>query len=158
MDRIEVRWGRSEDGPAVAELLESNGVPCWVAFEESFIVAVGPGGEVMAALRYRTASGRLFLGLLVADQWGGEGALARALHAGAGDLAHEIGMPEVVAERYGDLPCEAGYYQATGGWRLEMGWAPEGQGELPASGWRRVVALLGMSSVPFFSAFRAFRA
>lgn len=143
-----------EDEPAVAELLESNGMPRWVAFEESFIVAVGPGGEVMAALRYSTVSGRLVLGLLVADPYGGEHALASALHAGAEDLARETSAREFVAEEYEGYPCEAVYCRESREWRLEGRWVLGERGELPAGGWRRLVALLGASSVPFFSAFR----
>src|SRR4028119_2218284 len=36
---MEVRWGLAEDEPAVADLLELNGMPRWIAFEERFIVA-----------------------------------------------------------------------------------------------------------------------
>ena len=30
---MEVRWGLAEDEPAVADLLQLNGMPRWVAFE-----------------------------------------------------------------------------------------------------------------------------
>src|SRR3712207_4783767 len=68
---IEVRWGMAEDEARVAELLELNGMPRWVAFEERFIVAERDG-EVLAALRYRTEPKRLVLGLLVTDPWAEE--------------------------------------------------------------------------------------
>ena len=93
---VEVRWGLREDEARVAELLELNGMPRWSAFEERYILA-GERGEVLAALGYRTASKRLFLGLLVADPWGGERRLAEALYAGALDLAREAGIGEVYA-------------------------------------------------------------
>lgn len=37
--------------------------------------------------------------------------------------------------------------------RLETEWFLERRGELPEGGWRRVTALLGVTSVPFFRAF-----
>ena len=45
--------GLLENEVKVAELLELNGMPRWVAFEERFIVAEREG-EVLAAVRYRT--------------------------------------------------------------------------------------------------------
>ncbi len=116
---IEVRWGLPADEAAVAELLELNGMPRWVAFEERFIVAER-GGKVLGALRYRTESKRLLLGLLVVDPWAGEGRLARALYAGAGDLARELGVGEVVAStaRAG-YAGEAGYRRRGRDWRLD---------------------------------------
>ena len=106
---VEVRWGLREDEARVAELLELNGMPRWSAFEERYILA-GERGEVLAALGYRTASKRLFLGLLVADPWGGERRLAEALYAGALDLAREAGIGEVYARAVcGDYPGEVGY-------------------------------------------------
>src|SRR3712207_699840 len=86
VEEIGVRWGLPGDEGGIAELLELNGKPRWVAFEERFIVAVGWDGEILGALRYRMASKKLLLGLLVADPWVGEQALARALYAGAGAL------------------------------------------------------------------------
>ena len=67
VEEIGVRWGLPGDEGGIAELLELNGKPRWVAFEERFIVAVGRDGEILAALRYRMASKKLLLGLLVAD-------------------------------------------------------------------------------------------
>ena len=40
-EEIEVRWGLPGDEGGIAELLELNGMPRWVAFEERFIVVVG---------------------------------------------------------------------------------------------------------------------
>jgi len=51
----EVRWGLAEDEAAVADLLQLNGMPRWVAFEERFIVAERDG-RIVGALRYRTES------------------------------------------------------------------------------------------------------
>ena len=65
-EEVRVRWGLAEDEPAVADLLQLNGMPRWVAFEERFIVAERDG-KVLGALRYRTESKRLLLGLLVVD-------------------------------------------------------------------------------------------
>lgn len=154
MEGIEVRWGRPEDEAGIADLLELNGMPRWEAFEERFIVAAGSGGRILAALRYRTASKRLLLGMLVADPWGGERALAKALYSGAGDLAREMGVREVLAERYADYPYDAGYYRGRGGWRLDAARDPEVRKELPAGGWRRVLALMGIVATPFSRAFR----
>ncbi len=154
MEGIGVRWARSEDEAGIAELLELNGIPRWEAFEERFIVAVGSEGKVLAALQYRTASKRLLLGLLVADPWAGERDLAKSLYVGAASLAREMEVNEVVADGYGDYPYEVGYYRGRGSWRLETGWTLEVRGELPAGGWRRVLALLGVCSVPFFQPFR----
>ena len=57
-------------------------MPRWVAYEERFVVAE-EGGEVMAAVRYRTEPKRLLPGLLVADPWRGGGTLAAVLYSGA---------------------------------------------------------------------------
>ena len=118
-EEVRVRWGLAEDEPAVADLLQLNGMPRWVAFEERFIVAER-GGKVLGALRYRTESKRLLLGLLVVDPWAGEERLARALYAGAGDLARELGVGEVVAStaRAG-YAGEAGYRRRGRDWRLD---------------------------------------
>ena len=61
---VEVRWGLPEDEAKVAELLELNGMPRWVAFGERFVVAER-GGAVVAAVRCRTEPKQLLLGLLV---------------------------------------------------------------------------------------------
>ncbi len=51
------------------------------------------------------------LGLLVADPWAEERALARALYAGAVSLAWEAGIGEVRARSnlYGNYPCKVEY-------------------------------------------------
>ena len=145
---IEVRWDLPADETAVAELLELNGMPRWVAFEERFIVAEGDG-KVLGALRYRTESKRLLLGLLVVDPWAGEGRLARALYAGAGDLARELGLGEVVASASREgYPGETGYRRRGRDWRLDATQAREA-GDAAAGGWRRVLSLFGTLPVPF---------
>ncbi len=151
-EEIEVRWGLPEDEARVAELLELNGMPRWVAFEERFIVALGQEGEILAALRYQMAPKKLLLGLLVTDPWVVEPPLARALYVGAGVLGREIGAKEVLARsvRYGDYLREAGYRRWGRLWRLGVTSSPEYFGELPARRWRRVLALLGATTIPFF--------
>jgi hypothetical protein len=145
---IEVRWGLPADEAAVADLLELNGMPRWVAFEERFIVAEGEG-TVLGALRYRTESKRLLLGLLVVDPWAGEERLARALYAGAGDLARELGVGEVVASASREgYPGETGYRRRGRDWRLDATQAREA-GDAAAGGWRRVLSLFGTLPVPF---------
>jgi hypothetical protein len=152
---IEVRWGLLEDESRIAALLEFNGMPRWSAFEERYIVAE-KDGEILAALRYRTEPKRLLLGLLVADPWAEERPLALALYAGAGELAREMGVGEVLARllpNNGDYPREAGYRRrGRREWRLD---ATRSREELPAGGWRRILALLGIVAVPFFRAFPA---
>ena len=118
---VKVRWGLAGDEEAVADLLELNGMPRWISFEERFLVAK-KDGKVLGAVRYRTESKRLILGLLVVDPWAGEEQLALALYCGAGELAREIGAREVVASasraRY---PGKAGYRRRRGrGWRLDL--------------------------------------
>ncbi len=138
---IEVRWGLREDEAHVAELLELNGKPRPLAFEEHFIVAVAePEGELLAALSYRTASKRLLLGFFIADPWAEESSLARALYAGAVALAWEAGIGEVHARPspYGDYQGEVGYRWCKGEWRVHAnlalgGWDERavGAGSLP---------------------------
>ena len=152
---IEVRWGMAEDEARVAELLELNGMPRWVAFEERFIVAE-KGGQVLAALRYRTEPKRLVLGLLVTDPWAEERPLAVALYAGVREMALEMGVKEIraMADRYSDYPREAGYWRRRGGWHLEV--RPSGtiDEELPRGRWRRMFGLLGIVAVPFVGVLR----
>ena len=154
---IEVRWGLLEDEPKVAELLELNGMPRWIAFEARYIVAE-KDGEILAALRYRTEPKRLLLGLLVSDPGAEERPLAVALYAGAGELAREMGVGEVLARPFprSDYPREAGYRRrGSREWRLDATLIHECREEPPASGWRRAFALLGVLAVPFFGAFSA---
>jgi hypothetical protein len=117
---VEVRWGLAGDESAVADLLELNGMPRWISFEERFVVAQ-KDGKVLGAVRYRTESKRLILGLLVVDPWAGEERLAPVLYRGAGELAREIGAHEVVTSasqaRY---PSRAGYRHRGRGWRLDV--------------------------------------
>jgi hypothetical protein len=151
---IQVRWGLLEDEPRIADLLELNGMPRWSAFEERYIVAE-KDGEILAALRYRTEPKRLLLGLLVADPWAEERPLALALYTEAGELAREMGVGEVLARPfpYRDYLREAGYRRrGRRQWRLD---ATRSREELPAGGWRRMLALLGIVAVPFFRAFPA---
>ena len=154
-EEIEVRWGLPEDEFRIAKLLELNGMSRWVALGEQFIVAEKKG-EVLAALRYRTASKWLLLGLLVADPWAEERPLAAALYAGAVELAREIGVGEVVAwpVPYADYPYEAGYRRRARGWGVDTTSPAESRGELPEGGRRRMVALLSVLAIPFHRAFR----
>jgi hypothetical protein len=107
-------------------------------------------------LRYRTEPKRLLLGLLVGDPWAEERPLAVALYAGAGELAREMGVGEVIARPFphADYPREAGYRRwGRREWRLEVARAPESREE-PAEGrWRRLFGLLGVPAVPFFGDF-----
>jgi hypothetical protein len=152
---IEVRWGMAEDEDKVAELLELNGIPRWVAFEERFIVAE-KDGEVLAALRYRTEPKRLVLGLLVTDPWAEERSLAVALYAGAREMALEMGVKEIRAraDLYSGYPREAGYRRQRGGWHLEVRRSGTIDEELPRGRWRRVFGLLGIVAVPFVGVLR----
>jgi hypothetical protein len=93
---IEVRWATPEDEEKISELLKLNGAPRAVAAGEGFIVAE-KGGEVLAAMRYRTESKRLLLGMLVADPWTEERPLAEALYSGARGLARGMGVKKVRA-------------------------------------------------------------
>lgn len=122
---VEVRWALAGDEPAVADLLELNGMPRWISFEDRFVVAE-EDGKVLGAVRYRTESKRLILGLLVVDPWAGEEKLARALYRGAGELARELGVHEVVATapRAG-YAARAGYRHRVRGWRLDVRHLPE---------------------------------
>src|SRR5918997_2442590 len=106
---IEVRWGLAEDEPVVADLLQLNGMPRWVAFEERFIVAE-KGGRIVGAVRYATESKRLTLGLLVVDPWAGERRISKALYAGSRELARELGVDVVVASgARANYPREVGF-------------------------------------------------
>jgi hypothetical protein len=151
---IEVRWGRLEDEAKIGDLLQLNGMPRWVAFEERYVVAERDG-EMLAALRYRTEPKRLLLGLLISDPWAGERSLAVALYAGAGKLAREMGVGEVIARPFphADYPREAGYSRrGRREWRLDVTRAPEDRQEPAAGRWRK---LFGVTAIPFFSAFSA---
>ena len=146
---MEVRWGLAEDEAAVADLLQLNGMPRWVAFEERFVVAE-KDGRLLGAVRYRTESKRLLLGLLVVDPWAGERRTAAALYTGAVELAEELGASEVLAASVpgGDYPEEAGYRRAGRGWRSPV---PSEGGEGPGGFWRALMHLLGTrAALPFY--------
>jgi hypothetical protein len=116
---MEVRWGLAEDEPAVADLLELNGMPRWVAFEGHFII--GEDGEALtAAMRFRQEYGRLHLGLLVTDPRTEEHPLAVALYVGARAIARRAGLHEVRAQtrRHQRHLREAGYRRRGGAWRI----------------------------------------
>jgi hypothetical protein len=157
---IEIRWGLPEDEAKIADLLELNGMPRWLAFEERYVVAevAERDGEILAALRYRTESKRLLLGLFVSDPWVGERPLAVALYAGAGRLAREMGVGEVLARPFPhatDYLREAGYRRrGRRGWRLDVA-RSERVGDEPAVGrWRRLFGLFGAPAVPFVGLLR----
>jgi len=157
---VEVRWGLAEDEPAVADLLQLNGMPRWVAFEERFIVAE-KDGRILGAVRYATESKRLALGLLVVDPWAGERRVSGALYAGSRGLAEELGANEVVASAArADYPRAAGYRRLGRVWRTRVPRSGEGStpdaGERSASrGWLgRLFGTWGTMAVPFYRAFR----
>jgi predicted N-acetyltransferase YhbS len=148
LEDVAVRWGLAEDEVAVADLLELNGMPRWVAFEERFIVAQ-KNGKVLGAVRYRMESKRLLLGLLVVDPWAGEERMALALYRGAGDLAREIGAREVIAaESRADYLGRSGYRRRGHDWRLDVA-SDSGVG-----GRHRPPGLFGMLAMPFYRALR----
>lgn len=155
---VEVRWGTVADENVVAGLLELNGMPRWVAFEERFIVVEGYGGRLLAAMRYRTESKRLVLGLPVVDPWVGERRMVEALYGGAVELARGIGVGEIVARPTGPAKEVQAEYLRHAGWRRDLMSdavrTPAVQ-ELPQCGWRRLAALVGIAAVPFSKAFRS---
>jgi hypothetical protein len=153
---IEVRWGLLEDEPKIADLLELNGMPRWIAFEERYIVAEADG-KILAVMRYRTESKRLLLGLLVTDPWAEERPLAIALYVGAGKLAREMGATEVLARPFPhrDYPREAGYRRwGRREWRLDATRYGEIREELTAGRWKGLFELLGVTAVPFVGLLR----
>jgi hypothetical protein len=155
LGEIRVRWGMLEDEPRIADLLQLNGMPRWVAFEERYVVAERDG-EILAALRYRTEPKRLLLGLLISDPWTEERPLAVALYAGAADLAREMGVGEVIAQvsPHADYPREAGYRRrGRREWRLDVRSSGETREKPGAGRWRRLFGLFGFPAVPFFGAF-----
>ena len=80
---VEVRWGLAGDERAVADLLELNGMPRWISFEERFVVAE-KDGKVLGAVRYRTESKRLILGSARRRPVGGRGAAGARVVPGRG--------------------------------------------------------------------------
>ncbi|MDQ3317592.1 MAG: hypothetical protein M3522_09720 [Actinomycetota bacterium] len=114
-----VRRGTPRDAPRIARLLELNGMPRWVAFEERFVIAE-EGVALTAAIRFRQERGRLHLGLLVADPRAEEHPLAVALYVGARTIARRSGLHEVRAwtHRHQRHLREAGYRRRGGAWRI----------------------------------------
>jgi acetyltransferase (GNAT) family protein len=149
---MKVRWGLAEDEPAVADLLELNGMPRWVAFEERFIVAQ-KNGKLVGAVRYATESKRLTLGLLVVDPWAGERRVSKALYAGSRELARELGTNVVVAsEARANYPRAAGFRHHGRTWHARV---PRSDGGSSSGGrWGRLFGLWGTMAVPFYRAFR----
>lgn len=147
-----VRWGLAEDEGAVAEILQLNGMPRWVAFEERFIVAE-KSGKLVGALRYTTESKRLTLGLLVVDPWAGERRVAGALYAGSRELARELGVDVVVASgARANYPRAAGFRHLGRTWRARV--PRPGEGSPSGGRWGRLFRLWGTMAVPFYRAFR----
>lgn len=114
-----VRLGTPQDAPRIARLLELNGMPRWVAFEERFIIAE-EGVALTAAIRFRQECGRLHLGLLVTDPWTEENPLAAALYVGALSVARRSGFHEIRAKthRHQRHLREAGYRRRAGAWQI----------------------------------------
>jgi hypothetical protein len=142
---VKVRWGLAGDEPRIAELLELNGMPRWVAFEERFVVAER-GGAVTAVVRYRMEPKRLLLGLLVVDPWSEERTLAPALYAGARTLALGIGAIDVVARTDRHRAAylrEAGYSRRGAVWRAGPSRPIERREELSMGGWRQGIGRTG---------------
>ena len=146
---VRVRWGLAEDESAVADLLQLNGMPRWVAFEERFVVAE-KAGKILGAVRYVTESKRLSLGLLVVDPWAGERRTAAALYRGAVDLAQDLGASDVLATtvRGETYPGEAGYHRLGRCWRSPV---PSQGGGGHAGFWRTLLHLWGTrAALPFY--------
>lgn len=153
---IEVRWGLLEDEAKVADLMQLNGKPRWMAFEERYVVAERDG-EILAAVRYRTEKGRLSLGMLVVDPWAEERTLAVAVYRGAGRLARELDAREVIARPSprANHTGEAGYRRrGRRDWRLDVSQPAEARGERVEGRWRRLLALFDAPAVPFVGVLR----
>ncbi len=112
-------------------------------------------------LAYRVEVQHLSLGIMAADPWANEAALASLLYAEAQSLARELGLREVraLANVRRNYPHAVGYRKRAGGWQLRTDQPLELRDKLLEKGWRRLMALLGWASigVPFFSAFGARR-
>jgi len=146
---VRVRWGLEEDCERVAGLLDLNGAPRWIAFEERFILAE-EGGTLLGALVYRTEPKRMRLGLLLVDPWAGEERVATALYRGATELAAELGVKEIRARGGGRYLARSGYRPYPGGWRCQ----PRAASRAPEGRLRGLLALWGVLAPPFFGAFR----
>ncbi len=153
---IEVRWGLLEDEAKVADLLQLNGMPRWLAFEERYVVAERDG-RILAAVRYRTEKERLSLGLLIVDPWAEERTLAVALYRGAGRLARELDAREVIARPSprADHTGEAGYRRrGRRDRRLDVSQPAEARRQPVGGMWRRLLALFEAPAVPFVGVLR----
>ncbi len=116
--RVVVRIGTDLDAPRIADLLELNGMPRWVAFEQRFIL-VEEGMTLTAEMRFRAGTERLYLGLLATDPWADEHSLAVTLYSRARAMARDLGLGEVSARthRHEGRLYEAGYRRRGGTWR-----------------------------------------
>ncbi len=116
--RAVVRPGTALDASRIAVLLELNGMPRWVAFEERFIV-FERGDALMAAVRFREGTRRLHLGLMIVDPWAEEHTLVVALYSQARAMARDLGLTGVTsrARRHEGQLYEAGYRKRGGTWR-----------------------------------------
>jgi hypothetical protein len=98
------------------------------------------------------------LGLLVGDPWAEERPLAVTLYAGAGRLAREMGVGEVLARpfpRATDYLREAGYRRrGRQEWRLDVARSGGVRDEPVAGRWRRLFGLFGAPAVPFVGLLR----
>ncbi|BBL78321.1 hypothetical protein RxyAA322_01750 [Rubrobacter xylanophilus] len=148
-EAVRVRWGMEEDVGRVAGLLELDGAPRWVAFEERFIVAEREG-ELVGVLVYRTEPKRMRLGLLVADPWVGEERVAIALYRGAAELARELGVREVLARGRARHLVRSGYRPVLGGWWFD----PFADLRRAEGRTGRMRALWGSLAAHFFRTFR----
>lgn len=151
-DEIEVRCSLLEDEPRIAALLEFHGMPYRLAEERFFVAKRSAGGEILAALEYRTVANGLMLGCLVIDPRVKERPLARALYAEAHVLAGNLGAREVRAwpTLYGDYPYDVGYWRWGRSWHCCATEPLVFRGELPERGWRRMLALWRAFSAPSF--------
>jgi hypothetical protein len=158
--RLRVRRSGLTDTTEVANILRMNGVPGQLSQEEAFLVAEAKG-DILAVLAYRVEAQHLSLGIMAADPWADEAALASLLYAKARSLARELGLKEVraLANVYGDCPLAVGYRKRAGGWQLRTNRPLELRDELPEKGLRRLLALLSRAGagVPFFSALEGSR-
>lgn len=134
---VTVRWGLHGDDGKVARLLELNGLPRWIAFEERFVVAERDG-VIVATLSYRTEPKRMLLGTLISDPWAGERALAVALYAGVRRLAREMCVREIRADAVSRTSYlrEAGYHRRPMGWRLDVVESSLKNGDRSTTRWR----------------------
>ncbi|WP_273841618.1 hypothetical protein [Rubrobacter calidifluminis] len=148
MGELEVRWSQPEDRARIADLLEVEDLPRWLAWREQFLVAER-GGEIVGALEYRMAHGQIVLGIMASDLFVDERAVARALYSEALAMAWVVGARQVRAlpTMRGDYPAEAGYRKWNRVWRGGPVRPPRHDGSHGREGGlvRRVLYLLGRS-------------